>query len=836
MGKGQTARRTVPPESAEGPLVCDIFSGEYPRRVPHLVVLVKIVQAKAHAALDTFLPVSSPRMRGPAVPDGDSRFRGNDRRGGKDSSKAGITPSPREDILRELHDVLAEDAQRTRTLARDARLRVAIQDKKPPVDFRADAAAAPVHAEVFHARPLASVVTPPRPRSRRLPRRQAVFEAVRVGAGALAFGGLIILAASAGALPSIAQTVRGKSTHGATALQSGLRALLTANAQDGEGSFLEAQRAFHDASKELSTSITVAQRIVGAMDPAGRLARAEALLRTGAQLAQLGEEASGIIGEFQGGNATLTDALEALSPKLATLDKGLKEVRKQLSGISLGEFQGAEAMEMRVVVQNVEFLDRAIENFLKSEEVVLELLGARQDRQYLFLFQNNRELRPTGGFIGSFALADVSRGRVRKVQVDTIYNPDGQLKDFLLPPQPLRKITDRWYARDANWFADFRISAAKVAHLFERSGGPTPDGVIAVTPFILEDLLRLTGPIPMPEYNVTVTAENVREETQRLVTYEYDRERNEPKAFIADLLPEVLARVTRLPREQWGDLVDALVHALRSKHLLVYFRDEAAEAAVVTLGWGGALPHMPSPQPNVFADHLGRVEANIGGHKTDDLMEQSVEYDVTIDSEQRATATLVVTRHHRGGRQGTPGTKPDEDPARKPNVIFERTFVPKGSELIEARGFVRASTVPTPFAESSYTQPLVADRDVQALEDHQQENESGMLVGEESAFTTFGGWVITNPEETTVTVLRYRLPFQVPPPSVLASILRYELFVTHQPGHLPVPLRATLRVPEGFRVAWSGPTSELTEVGERKVRYQESLDRDLTWGAVIEER
>jgi hypothetical protein len=142
-------------------------------------------------------------------------------------------------------------------------------------------------------------------------------------------------------------------------------------------------------------------------------------------------------------------------------------------------------------------LRRGIKSFLTSHAVVLELLGSRQDRQYLVMFQNNRELRPTGGFIGSFALVDVSRGEVRKVLVDTIYNPDGQLKDFLIPPVPLQKITDRWFARDANWFADFRTSASKVAHLFERSGGPTVDGVLAITPVLLEDLLRLTGPISM---------------------------------------------------------------------------------------------------------------------------------------------------------------------------------------------------------------------------------------------------------------------------------------------------------------------------------------------------
>ncbi|TSC72392.1 MAG: Uncharacterized protein G01um101438_476 [Parcubacteria group bacterium Gr01-1014_38] len=802
--------------SAEGPLVCDLFCGEYPRRVSHLVVLPKVLPTRFRSEPDALLS----RVVSPVVPSPPpQRLQREERSVG------------REEVLRELQDVLAQDAHRTTALFQDVRrLRVSVHAERTRSRNVSTVPAEAARAQHVHARSFTPPASPPRKP------RVKIREAFRVGVGALTLGGFIALAASAGTLPQMTLKVRGSATQGATALHSGIRSLLTADAHAGRGSFAEAQRAFREASEELAASVTVAQRIVGAVDPAGRLSRVEALLRAGEQLARLGQEASAIVGEFQHGNAALTDALEALSPKLATLDRELKDIRKQLAGIPLDRLAGAEAEEVREVVQNVEFLNRAIENFLTSEEVVLELLGARQDRQYLVLFQNNRELRPTGGFIGSFALMDVSRGQVRKIHADTIYNPDGQLKDFLLPPQPLRKITDRWYARDANWFADFRVSAAKVAQLFEHSGGPTVDGVLAVTPLVLEELLRLTGPIPMPDYEVTVTAENVVEETQRLVTYDYDRQQNQPKAFIADLLPEVLARVASLPRERWGELVEAFIHTLRSKHLLVYFRDDAAEASVLALGWGGALPQMPPARPNIFVDHLGRVEANIGGHKTDDLIEQSVEYDVTMHSENRATATLVVTRHHRGSRHGTPGVKPEEDPARKPNVIYERTFVPPRSELIEARGFVRAATVPSPFTAGAYTQPLTADPDLQALERRQEEHDSGVFLGEESGLTTFGGWVITAPEETTVTVLRYRLPFQVPPPSLLASVARYELFLTHQPGHLPVPLRVTLRVPEGFRVAWSGPASMLTEVGDRKVRYQGALDRDLTWGAVIEER
>ncbi len=816
MAKKQHAPHDRLLRNTEGPLVCDIFVGTYPRWVWHIVVLRERGVRVAPSAPDTLLLRATHAVVAQPLP---PQLPPRQRRTG------------REEIFHELQHVLAEDSRRTRHLhTTNPERRVSVEAAPSPPAVPAAAA----HAEHLHTRArLGRTMTHP---PQRIFRRHRVREAVRVGIGALLIAGVITLAASAGTLPQTAQHVQGVTRQGTTALQSGMHALLTADAQTGQGSFLEAERAFRDASRDLSSSITVAQRIVGAMDPSGRLARVEALLNTGQQLARLGQEAAGIVSGFQQGTATLTDALEALSPKLQALERELTTTREQLAGLPLQQLSSDETQEIQTVVRNVEFLDRAIENFLHSEEIVLELLGARHDRQYLFLFQNNRELRPTGGFIGSFGLVDISRGRVKNVNVDSIYNPDGQLKDRILPPEPLRKITDRWYTRDANWFADFQVSAKKVSHLFERSGGPTVDGVLAVTPSVLEDLLQLTGPIEMPTYGVTVTAENVVEETQRLVTFEYDREKNEPKAFIADLLPEILTRVVQLPRERWGDIVETCMKALRAKHLLLSFRDEDATKAVRALGWGGTLPDMPPVQSNVFADHVGRVEANIGGHKTDDLIEQSVEYDMTLDSDNRATATLVVTRHHRGNRQGTPGMRPEEDPARKANVVYERTVVPFGSELLEARGFTRSASVPAPLSPEPDAPSLAPDTDVEALEDHQREHPNGMVVGEESGFTTFGGWVVTNPEETTVTVLRYRLPFQLPPASLLASIGRYQLLLTQQPGHLPTPFQATVRLPEGFRLAWSGPARAVTEVGERKIRYAETLDRDLVWGAVIEER
>jgi uncharacterized protein DUF4012 len=662
-------------------------------------------------------------------------------------------------------------------------------------------------------------------------------EAVGVAAAALAAGAIVGVAGSLNGLPRVAGAVSGTARVASSELTTGIRALLGSDVSASQEAFGRASSLFAQAEGDLAHSTTLAVRLLASLDPKDRYVAGKKLLVAGQKLSALGPDATALVSLFQKTapvttetaaekNSALTEALIEGRPLLERLATELKDVRKTVSSIPPTGVPEDLRMTLADLRGSLDGLSSVMDGVVGSHDVLLELLGARRDRQYLIVFENNRELRPTGGFIGSFALVDVSQGKVENVHVDSIYNPDGQLPDALIPPRPLMKLTDRWYTRDANWFADFRRSARKIASLFERSGGPTVDGVIAVTPTVLERLLRVTGPIDMPAYDVTVTADTVVDDIQRLVTFDY-REPQNPKAFLSDLLPEVLNRVTALPAERWGDLVGVLTESVREKHILVSLRDEAAQDRIERLGWGGTIDAADG-------DYLTRVEANVGGNKTDDLIDQTVDYDVAVAADGSATATLVVTRHHEGSPDGQPGVVPERDWARMPNVIYERTLVPKGSELLEARGFTSETDVPSPFVSTADYRTYTQDPDLGALEEGSTRHPTGTDIGEEEGKTSFGHWIVTPPGETTVTVYRYRLPFRFDLTSLLSTPFRYELLLQQQPGHLPVQTRATVRLPAGFRVAWAGPADRISHDGEQKTTMSTMLSRDMAWGVVAE--
>ncbi|MFZ5982031.1 MAG: DUF4012 domain-containing protein, partial [Patescibacteria group bacterium] len=138
--------------------------------------------------------------------------------------------------------------------------------------------------------------------------------------------------------------------------------------------------------------------------------------------------------------------------------------------------------------------------FLNDSQILYDILGGNGPRKYLFLFQNNNEMRPTGGFIGTYALLDIFDGRIKRLKVDGIFNPDGQLREKVVPPAPIQKISAAWSLHDSNWWPDFPTSAEKASWFWEKTGGPTVDGVIAMTPEVIKKLLEITGPIELPEY------------------------------------------------------------------------------------------------------------------------------------------------------------------------------------------------------------------------------------------------------------------------------------------------------------------------------------------------
>ena len=227
-----------------------------------------------------------------------------------------------------------------------------------------------------------------------------------------------------------------------------------------------------------------------------------------------------IAAELKGGDilaadsVSLLDVLESGEKNITQAKLELDSAQKNIDKIAIDDLPLDKQAKFLLLKQQLPDIRSALDLFLNNSHILVELLGGNGPRKYLFLFQNNSEMRATGGFIGSYGLLDIANGRIKKFFIDGIFNPDGQLKDKIVPPLPIQKISANWSMHDSNWFPDFPVSARKAISFYEKTGGPTADGVITLTPVVMQRLLEITGPIEMPEYEITLDSNNFLELTQ----------------------------------------------------------------------------------------------------------------------------------------------------------------------------------------------------------------------------------------------------------------------------------------------------------------------------------
>jgi hypothetical protein len=416
--------------------------------------------------------------------------------------------------------------------------------------------------------------------------------------------------------------------------------------------------------------------------------------------------------------------LQAASTAMSEVDTSVLPVEKREAFLTLKA--------------HVQSTAQALTQFHASAPALEAFLGLRTQERYLFLFQNTTELRPTGGFWGSLAEADLLDGNIVHTAIPSggTYAMQGQLTSSVQAPHPLQALRARFELQDANWFPHFPAAAKKALWFYEKGGGPTADGVIAINSSFAAKLIDTIGPLTLSS-GTTIDGENFLFETQRQVERDYDKEANTPKAFIGELVGALLERMSTLKSDELVKVASLLAHALATREIQLYHRDPAIQATLSAQGWTGELRQ-------VSGDYLMVNHANIGGGKTDGLIEEHVTVNSAAQADGSLKNTVTITRKNHSIASALF--------SGKNNVDFVRLFVPHGSTLVSLEG-----NEPPPDTAFEATDGLAPDEDTLAQEqgtygaDH-------TLVGSAFGKTVLGAWTQTKPGEVSTLVISYQTP------------------------------------------------------------------------------
>jgi hypothetical protein len=591
----------------------------------------------------------------------------------------------------------------------------------------------------------------------------------------------------------------------------------TAAARDVVGtaaSFSVASASFAEARTTLDQSVGGLRSLATALPGVGQTVEAvDRLLAAADALSQAGVHLAPALAPQ---NQNPLVVLSALVTAVADVQPDLVAADTSLTALHTETIPEEMREQLAALKDGLHLVRETLDGFPEKAEALATILGRDSRKRYLVVFQNAGELRPTGGFIGSIAEVTVDKGVMTDIRVPKggVYDQQGSLRAHLLPPTPMRQIAARWEMQDANWFPDFPTSAEKLAWFYQKGGGPSVDGVIALTSDVLPSLLRLTGPISMPAYRRTMTAENVINETQHIVETEYDREANTPKQFIGDLLEAVLGRMQTLPAEKIVAAGDLFASMLADKTLQMHFWDEHVAAVAADARWNGALS-------TDSGDALMVVDTNIGGGKTDSVVQKMGTMQTAIAEDGTVMHTLTLHYSHKGISSNPLTGKRYQD--------YLRLYVAPGSVLLRATGDFGA-TPATPVAEDG----LLVDPLLSASFGSATAVANDTVQWQENGRTVFGRWLsVPAGDEATVQFVwtsgvRVRPQTSAPVATTLigSDVLSYRLLVERQPGsHLS--LSVALRPPLAWETVWHSPDT-LADTGTPL-----PLSRDRFYAAVF---
>ena len=271
------------------------------------------------------------------------------------------------------------------------------------------------------------------------------------------------------------------------------------------------------------------------------------------------------------------------------------------------------------------------------------ILGSKEKRTYLVLFQNNMELRPTGGFIGSFALITFEGGRMIDINVQDVYSADGQLKGHVEPPSPIKKYLGEggWYLRDANWDPDFPNSASKIEWFLDKEINQKVDGVFAIDLEIIKELVKVTGPINLTDYNKTIDYKNIYEVTQFAAEDNFFPGSRNKSNYLTALSKELINALLKNENINNIKIAKVFINGLYERHVQLFFHDINVQKEITNLNFDGGVVSK-NCSGNCFYNFVSYVDTNVGVNKANYFIERSSSLNVFL-SDSLITNILSVT-------------------------------------------------------------------------------------------------------------------------------------------------------------------------------------------------
>lgn len=607
--------------------------------------------------------------------------------------------------------------------------------------------------------------------------------------------------------------------------------------------FASAGAEFFQANEDMSfINDTILSLASLSSNPKIKLAsESKKFIKVGMLGSNLGSELAQALAGLQNNDGNWIKILDDFSLHGHLALNSAKELKIEIKKIDIDNLPVEYQSRFNDIASKVDKLPDNLSGVVDNIDELKVFLGAGRDKRYLLIFQNNAEMRGSGGFLGSYALVDFREGKIRNLEVPGggSYDTEAGLTEKIKAPAPLWLVNPQWHFWDANWWPDFPTTAKNLMWFYEKSDGPTVDGVISFTPSVVEKLLTVTGPIDMTkDYGLIITADNFWQQVE--LTAERDNiiknnpeavshlpagEQSKPKKIIGELMAKIMEVLPqKLDKDNLIKLLSISEDSLASKQIMFYFNDANLEKKVIERNWGGLMSQAP-------LDYLMVTNTNIAGAKTDRVIKEEIYHQTSIALDGSLIDTVTITRTHTAAK--------NELLVGVRNVDWLRIYVPQGSQLIAASGFVAPDLKYFEAPDPTWiTNDFLAQTEDLAVTD----TNSGTKIYQENGKTVFANWLMLDPGNSATITLSYRLPFnmwQVEKKTDFLNRLNnwlnpknnifypYSLLFQKQPGAENETMTTELVLPDSVKIAWDSSD------GNNSLIQNFALNRDQFYSALL---
>jgi len=278
------------------------------------------------------------------------------------------------------------------------------------------------------------------------------------------------------------------------------------------------------------------------------------------------------------------------------------------------------------------------------------LWGPAGSARYFLAFQNPAELRGTGGLIGEYGILEASPGGPRLGRVAPFAELDNRVRDGVALGAGLPQRYERFPVSSTFWAvnipADLPTVGETMVRLYQQTTGERLDGVIAIDPLAVAEILRVAGPVTVA--GTSLDADNVADQTLVKAYVRYERDVEARKRFLEEVARQTMAAFRRVLPSHPVELIKGLAKAAKGRHLQLFSTDADAQRALLGIGIAGSTAAPPD------GDYLMQVGVNTAGNKLDAFLQRSVRYQVRLLADGGARASVALTLRNGAPAAGLP--------------------------------------------------------------------------------------------------------------------------------------------------------------------------------------